>query len=1563
MADSTSNGQINFSADLSALNEFIQTLQNFVNQSNTTDPVIQRLTTLFNELNNTVVKLNGSFQSFSSSSNITSDVNSMIDIVNSLKNSFNGLNGGSRGLASFTNNITRMSQSLERLNTLSSQFNSILTQIDNRPGVNNRQMLDFFNRLQTLLTNVTNSFKSLISVSNEVDQLNNFLKELISTFNQLNSVSGQFNQLMNNTQGPANIQQSETYFRELIVLIERLNIMYNGLSNATGGLTVIASGVRDLDNIMRSLVSVTEQFNTVLSQTSSAPASMNISPYFEQLMTAIYDVDVAFRSVLTDSSNLVRINEQFNSIESAVRSLANTATQLDVAIQRTSDAPDSSQLESYFVHLSELIARLNVEFKNFAGVNKHIEQVSTTFKDLNKIVTQIGKITTKLGGPDDVAKMEANFNSLIGVIKKLVEEVNKLDMSSKNFDKLNEVLRNLSQTLKSVSSSNSQTSKGVSDINNGVRTLGMLTNNATSSVGGFFRSFDASFGSRPLNMLSKMHMGVNSIRFGIQGLIMSLGGRELWDWLIGTNQQIEVLQSSLEVTLKSAQSAENAIRSLRSYAALTPFQEMETFEAGEMLAANRMDIDKWIRVAGDLASAKKTAGVEINDVINVLTRINSGDFGKAMIRLRQMGISLKDLREKGLEFTKSNTYKGDTEQMLAAIEQIVEERYGGLTEKLGTTTEGLISTIKDFFLQLGIQMGDETFGKLRSWLATIKIDLQDFQNSMQFKKIIQGFNTFMDGMIGFLKPFVDILGKVGILLANNLPLIGRLVQLFTTLSLTKSGLTFFQNIAQGISNLSNNWMKINIEANQQVALLKEQGIILQNHQIQLAKINALRKAGSQIINEQNMSQMVQAELAAVGGVNATSASKVGAKIGGLAAGVGSVIPQVMAVIAGMQILGGVIDSVVRSLKRQNRELDNSVKDYDRMISQEIEEQRALERLNSTRIASNETIRYYNELQERANAITAEGTFTEEQKADITNRLVDAQNQLIRVNEQIIEIAPDLVGGLTDETGALTDQTGAFDLNTEAIQRNISAKNQRIDQMHKDQVEAAKAENEILRQQMADDQKTLELANDRSGGHVATGWVAKVFGEILGIVGLNPVPWIADEATQKALDLTTGSESDRLKFEQQTKIQNIERNRKIQENEKIIKEAEDATNAGFMDQNGVINWSAYREWQKRQQEKLDELQNRLKATPQTFIDEVSATDEELQRIERTYDIQLQEELIRNGNDTEAEAYKKIETKKAVALQKYIDQSLADIEEIYTTAKSGWDNQIGRVSGSLRALLDDGLEPEAIIRALEQGNESINTLYLGRQTIIDNLTQLYEDLKEKGLQPRDIHSITNDYQTVMEAEMAYKDAIDALRLKRAQVGVKVMDKSKKERERSPLQEFNDKWNQEKQQVELKKDITLQVDQIVGYNEGSAVYEAHRKQQSRNIYEFLTEEISALKDLLKSGTIKEAKERYQAQTQLLQLDKERNALLLDIKKNTSKLEEFNKPGLVRAITYYDYKSKDADSSTIEIGDAKFVMQIQSLQTIDDVNKMMDAIRQYLGTFIKKTESAGYANPQLIT
>jgi hypothetical protein len=135
-----------------------------------------------------------------------------------------------------------------------------------------------------------------------------------------------------------------------------------------------------------------------------------------------------------------------------------------------------------------------------------------------------------------------------------------------------------------------------------------------------------------------------------------------------------------------------------------------------------------------------------------------------------------------------------------------------------------------------------------------------------------------------------------------------------------------------------------------------------------------------------------------------------------------------------------------------------------------------------------------------------------------------------------------------------------------------------------------------------------------------------------------------------------------------------------------------------------------------------------------------------------------------------------------------------------------------------------------------------------------------------------------------------------------------------------------------------------------------------QSMTVRNFLIQEMTELGKIISGNKFEDEKEKWEAQLKLVELQKEANGLLLDIKKNTINIDEFNKPSMVRALTYYDYKSRESGSSTMTFNDAKFVMQITAPQTIDDVQKMMNVMRKSLGGFIQQQERAGYKNQELL-
>lgn len=640
--------------------------------------------------------------------------------------------------------------------------------------------------------------------------------------------------------------------------------------------------------------------------------------------------------------------------------------------------------------------------------------------------------------------------------------------------------------------------RGANQATDSIRQLSEQTRRMQDSFLNFNRQ-----GNGTVGLLQKLHTSFNNLKFGVEGLFIAFGGKKAWDFLIGTNMQIETLQKSMEVTLKSAERAAETVRMLRSYAALTPFNEPETFEAGEMLASNQMEVERWIRVAGDLTSAKKTAGVELKDVVNVLTRINSGDFGKAMIRLRQMGISLQELKAKGLEFSTSNTFLGTSDEMLHAVERIVEERYGGLTTTLGQTVQGLLSTISDYFLQLGIDMGEESFKQLQDFLVKFRDDLDDFRNSTQFKEIVTDFNYLKDEVIEGLQPWIETIKTLFGFVLKNLPLIGTMMKTYFQFQFAKTVADVLQKSVTFIINMSHNWALVSRATNYQNQLLSQQydlqnreNLALSTQLTLLSKINAMRALGNQYATEQLASETAATAMMRTGAMKGTSskiadtfagsggraAGAAGATVAGTAAAgtaavgtaaasggalakIAATIPTLLGAIGIVVAIGAAIKGIIAMFTPNQYDLKRTSDDYERILGAQSEELETLETLNSQRQYNNELIKYHsnivnqqtkevdglNEELKKQIQLYKEGKSTEEAVAQARQKLTQAEDKLRRSRNDLNSTTDELIRRqerileiAPELSSELIDEDGRINNNTEAFDRNTKAIQKNID---------------------------------------------------------------------------------------------------------------------------------------------------------------------------------------------------------------------------------------------------------------------------------------------------------------------------------------------------------------------------------------------------------------------------------------------------------------------------------------------------------------------------------------
>ena len=694
---------------------------------------------------------------------------------------------------------------LAGINALNSQDFKVLNNLN--ANINEDSIKNITENFEKLI-NAINNFKAQLA---NLDNIN--LDGIIALISSLQQAKGQIATTQNNlaeisnTTLLKNAQQDFKALADTIQYISKQFEKFNSLNISQENLTNLAENLRFVRGEFNNFISILNMDTEAI----------------QNLKSTVTDVSTFIGLLVSELSKLSKISNSIDKIVQNLYSLNIALLDFQQMIQKT-DSADLTKLETFFNNIKALFTSLQQEMQSFANLNIDIKSLLSIINMLNNAITKTIQLLESIDNVD-VSKIVPYFQQVLGVVQQLDNEVAKLGPEfGNNFKLVNEQLQSLRKLISSVDSIIKRTGKAqsldnltdyfdrlmqvvenlvvkfttlnqhssilqnISELMKNlaqafavadqqqqrfIRTLNGETTKSKNTINEASESFDRFTRVTPqrngmLGFIRSIENKISNVRFGLESVISIIGGRTLYNWLIGTNQQIEVLQRSLEVTLKNIQEADLTIRRLRDYAALTPFQELEVFKSGEMLAANRMEIMRWIQVAGDLASAKRAAGTQIEDVINVLTRINAGDFGKAMIRLRQLGISLNDLRSEGLKFSKNNTYLGTTEQMLDALERIIEKRYGGLTQVLGQTVEGSISTIKDYVYQLGIDMGEGLFENFRSFLDKLKRGLNDFRNSLKFKDIVYEFNESINQFKSLVGTVIALFKPVFEYLATNL---------------------------------------------------------------------------------------------------------------------------------------------------------------------------------------------------------------------------------------------------------------------------------------------------------------------------------------------------------------------------------------------------------------------------------------------------------------------------------------------------------------------------------------------------------------------------------------------------------------------------------------------------------------------------------------------------------------------------------------------------------------------------------------------------------------------------
>lgn len=286
--------------------------------------------------------------------------------------------------------------------------------------------------------------------------------------------------------------------------------------------------------------------------------------------------------------------------------------------------------------------------------------------------------------------------------------------------------------------------------------------------------------------------------------------------IVTVNSQMEQLRLQFDVMIGNKQKMEELFAITKQFADTTPFNDLDSYRAGQqLLAANVRTAEEYkssLRSIGDLAAA---SGRPINEVAAAYARLKSGATGEAMEALRLMNISRQMFQMKGIRFDAGGQALATSTEMTGALDRIIRDQFGGMSQRLSKTWEGLWSTFTSTAQNATRELTGGSFEVLKASLNGITEALdkalkdpgQSFQKmgagitslTQAFKDLLSAAAPFGDGgVMSRLAVLFNALGNGLSTFANTSRMAGAAMQFFwDVVSMDKNALANFKaNMAE-----------------------------------------------------------------------------------------------------------------------------------------------------------------------------------------------------------------------------------------------------------------------------------------------------------------------------------------------------------------------------------------------------------------------------------------------------------------------------------------------------------------------------------------------------------------------------------------------------------------------------------------------------------------------------------------------------------------------------------------------------------------------------------------------
>ena len=289
-----------------------------------------------------------------------------------------------------------------------------------------------------------------------------------------------------------------------------------------------------------------------------------------------------------------------------------------------------------------------------------------------------------------------------------------------------------------------------------------LTTRYTMDAQGYVRGADQV--TRSTSRLGATMSGAVSAVAGLSkglavGLVASLAASltALPTLAINASVSWDTMKRSLDAVTGSAERTKQVLGFIERLALPSVFNTAELGEAAKIIEAFGLKTERFLPIAEKLGTIFGGTAGDMMQFVNALGMIKAGRAGEGLEALGRAGISRDALKLRGMEFSKSGEFKGQISNLLNAIEDEVNAKFGKLAEKMASGPGAKIASFMDQFGKSARQAGDSLLVAFVPAMEGLAGVLEELNRNKVFEKWANAFKFISSVIAGTMLPAFKVL--------------------------------------------------------------------------------------------------------------------------------------------------------------------------------------------------------------------------------------------------------------------------------------------------------------------------------------------------------------------------------------------------------------------------------------------------------------------------------------------------------------------------------------------------------------------------------------------------------------------------------------------------------------------------------------------------------------------------------------------------------------------------------------------------------------------------------------